>query len=570
MDVQDLVVRREALMQERRTWEADWSSLAQHFLPRKMRSLEVDGDVTNRGGALRKDILNNTGVLAMRDLAAGMHGGMTSPARPWFRLTLQDEDLAGYKPVRVWLDECQDRMRNFYHRSNFYNVIHMLYGELCTFGTGLMFELSDPHTGIRFVPLTVGEYVLDVDEHGRVDTVFRTIDMSVRQIVRRFGLDNVPDVIRRLFENPPKATVDRFQVIHAVLPRNDRNPDKLDGKNMAWASYYYLEARDGTKGGYGLRHPHLLSESGFKEFPGFGVRWDVTGQDVYGRSPGMDALNDVRQLQQMELSKIKALQKEVDPPMATPGNAKGLSLLPGAENYYDLQGAAGNQPIYPLLNLRPNIQNTQLAIKEVEQRIKEGLYNDLFKLLMGSDRRQITAREVAAKEEEKLILLGPVLERLHDELFIPLTDRTWNLMMEGNMFPEAPEEIQGMDIKVEFVSLLAQAQKMVATTAMDQFTTSILTYGQAIPELVDVIDPDKWADGYASILGVETDILRAQEDRDKVRAQRAQAQQQLAQAEQMKVAQSGAATAKTLSDTPVGGEQPNALDALLGSFGGGA
>lgn len=142
MDVKELVNRREALTNERRTWEADWKMLAQHFLPRKMRSLELDGTVTNRGG-LRTDILNNTGVLSMRDLAAGMHGGMTSPARPWFRLSLQDEEMANHKPVRAWLDDCQDRMRTIFHRSNFYNVIHSHYNELGTFGTGFLFELGD-------------------------------------------------------------------------------------------------------------------------------------------------------------------------------------------------------------------------------------------------------------------------------------------------------------------------------------------------------------------------------------------------------------------------------------------
>lgn len=569
MDVKELVNRREALTKERRTWEADWKMLAQHFLPRKMRSLELDGTVTNRGG-LRTDILNNTGVLSMRDLAAGMHGGMTSPARPWFRLSLQDEEMASYKPVRAWLDDCQDRMRTIFHRSNFYNGIHSHYNELGTFGTGFLFELGDKKSGIRFVPLTVGEYDLDTDGHGRVDTVFRTCDMTVRQIVRRFGYDKCPEVIQRLFDSPPKTSVDRFRVVHAVLPRNDRNPQKLDAKNMPWASYYYLEAHDGTTTGNGLQFPHLLAEGGFREFPGFGTRWDVTGQDVYGRSPGMDVLGDVLQLQQMEKSKLKALHKEVDPPMAVPAGLKGLSLLPGAENAYDLNGQTGGQPIYPLMNLRPQVQNTALAIKEVEDKIRRGLYNDLFKMLMGSDRRQITAREIAAKEEEKLILLGPVLERLHDELFMPLIDRTWNLMEEQNMLPPAPEEVQGQEIKVEFVSLLAQAQKMVATSAVDQFMGFIGTYAQFMPELLDAVDPDKMADGYASYLGVETDMLRAQEDRDKIRQAKAQMQQQAAAAEQAAQMQMGAQTAKTLAETPVQQQEANALDALLGSFGGGA
>lgn len=567
VDVKELAIRREALTQERRTWEADWQLLAQHFLPRKMRSLELQGDETNRGG-LRKDILRNTGILAMRDLAAGMHGGMTSPARPWFRLALQDEELAAFKPVRSWLDDCQDRMRTLFHRSNFYNVVHMVYGQLGTFGTGFTFLLEDQQAGIRFMPLTVGEYSLDIDENGRVDTIYRACPMTVRQIVRRFGYDKCPPVIQAIFNNPPKATVDRFTVVHAVFPRQDRNPQKLDSQNMPYASVYYLEAGEGSKTmGGGLQYPHLLAEGGFRSFPGFGPRWDVTGMDVYGNSPGMDVLGNVLQMQSMERSKLKALQKLVDPPMARPSGTKGLSLLPGAENIYDVSG--GNQPIYPILNIRPDTAGVMAALEDLKQEIQRGLYNDLFKLLMNSDRRQITAREVAAREEEKLILLGPVLERLHDELFMPMIDRTWELMLEQNMLPEAPQEVQGQEIKVEFISLLAQAQKMVATTAVDQFMGFVAVHSQVLPDLLDAVDPDKLADGYAGYLGIETDMLRAQEDRDKIRETRAQQIQQAQQAEQMAAMQAGAQTAKTMSETPMQQEQPNALDALLGGFGGG-
>ena len=211
---QELSQRHEALLSERTTWELDWKALAKYFLPRKCRVLESESNDTNKGG-LRTDVVDNTGILSMRDLAAGMHGGMTSPARPWFRLGLQDEELAGFRPVRSWLDDCQDRMRNVFHRSNFYNVVHMLYGELGTFGTGFMFALGDERTAVRFVPLTVGEYCLDTDEHGRVDTIYRVIPMTVRQLVRRFGYEKCPEVVRRIFDNPGK-TVDR-EAINAFL-----------------------------------------------------------------------------------------------------------------------------------------------------------------------------------------------------------------------------------------------------------------------------------------------------------------------------------------------------------------
>ena len=208
-------------------------------------------------------------------------------------------------------------------------------------------------------------------------------------------------------------------------------------------------------------------------------------------------------------------------------------------------------------------------MQQVQNQIKEGLFNNLFRLLMNSDRCQITAKEVAAREEEKLILIGPVLERLHDELFIPLVDRTFNLMVKQDLLPPWPKEIQGMPIKVEFVSLLAQAQKMVSTSAVDQFMGFIGAYAQGFPELLDIPDMDKAADGYADYLGLEADMLKSQDQRDQSRqakqkmAQQAQAQQTMDQLG------SAADTAKTLSDTQVASGEggPNALQALLSGLG---
>lgn len=566
-DVLDLARRHKALQEERRSWEPDWVSCAKQLLPRKCRILERSNTKTNSGG-LRTDIVDSTGIYAMRDQAAGMHGGMTSPARPWFRLGLQDELLEKRASVRAWLDEVQTRMYSLLHRSNFYNAVHHIYEELGTFGTSFLFELSDPRTGIRFVPLTVGEYCLDTDENGRVDTVFRTMDLTPRQLVRKFGYEKLPHYIQVEFDKPPLTTT-RHTIVHAVFPREDRNPQKLDGKNKPWASVYWLEPANNRSGSNDVSGSGyvLLSEGGFDEMPGFGPRWDVTGQDVYGRSPGMDVLPDCRMLQQMKISTLKAVHKEVDPPMVLQGLQKDADLMPGGQVFVD--GNAQGQAVYPALQVRPNLQNASLFIKEVQNQIKEGLFVNLFRLLMNSDRRQITAKEVAAREEEKLILIGPVLERLHDELFIPLVDRTFNLMITQDLLPPWPQEIQGMPIKVEFVSLLAQAQKMVATSGVDQYMGFIAMHSQAFPELIDAVHPDNVADGYASYLGIEADMIRPQEERDKIRQNRQQAIQAQKTQTALDQAAAAAGAAKTLSETPlgVGEDAPSALQALMSGLG---
>ena len=566
--VLDLVRRHDMLKDERESWEKDWVSCAKLFLPRKCRILERDSNQTNKGG-LRTDIVDSTGIYAMRDLAAGLHGGMTSPARPWFRLGLQDENLTKRAAVRSWLDEVQNRMRILLHRSNFYNAVHHCYEELGTFGSCFLFELPDPRSGVRFTPLTVGEYCLDIDEHARVDTVFRTLDLTARQIVRMFGWDSVPQYVQTDYERPARPTI-RYRVVHAIFPRDDCKPGKMDGKNKPFASVYWLEPTSSKSGNLGsnMSGYHLLSEMGFDELPGFGPRWDVTGMDVYGRSPGMDVAPDARMLQQMRISTLKALHKMVDPPVVSQGWLKNLDTLPGGQNYMDGQNTQG-QMVYPIFQVKPDLADASVYMQQVQNQIKEGLFNNLFRLLMNSDRRQITAKEVAAREEEKLILIGPVLERLHDELFIPLVDRTFNLMVKQDLLPPWPKEIQGMPIKVEFVSLLAQAQKMVSTSAVDQFMGFIGAHAQVFPELLDIPDMDKVADGYADYLGLEADMLKSQDQRDQSRqakqkmAQQAQAQQTMDQLG------SAADAAKTLSDTQMasGEGSPNALQALLSGLG---
>ena len=555
----ELNQRRAELERERQSWKRDWQDLSPYFLPRKCRFLE-DGERSNEGG-LRRGSLDSTGIYAMRDLAAGLHGGMTSPARAWFKLSLQNSELEGARDVRLWLDEVERRMRDILHRSNFYNAVHQVYEELATFGTAFMFEMPDTRTGVRFHTMTIGEYCIDADEHGRVDTVFRVMDMTLRQLVRKFGLDKLPEHLRHMWESQRNWN-ERFKVVHAVYPRDDRDPDKIDGKNKPWASVHYLDGPNSGHGSGGDTYPCFLSEGGYDEFPGFGVRWDVTGGDVYGRSPGMDTLPDCVLLQSMTTSMLKALHKEVDPPMVVAGKDKGVNLLPGGVTFVDPMQGQG-QGVYPAMQLRHNIQGTAAAIAQIQQQVREGLFNSLFRMLLNSDRRNITAREIAAKEEEKMVLIGPVLERMHDELLIPITNRTFNLMAAGNFLPPWPEEMGGQPIKVEFVSVLAQAQKMVGTGAIERYVGFIGQMAQMAPEVLDAVNPDKVADAYGEYLGVDAVIIRSQEERDQMREQRAQQQAQMQQQqEQMAATQMMMQGAQVLGQAKMG--QGSALDALIG------
>ena len=305
-----------------------------------------------------------------------------------------------------------------------------------------------------------------------------------------------------------------------------------------------------------------LKESGFLGFPGFGPRWDVAANDVYGRSPAMDALPDCRMLQQMGITTLKAIHKAVDPPMSVHAGLRsvGLDLTPGGINFVDSLPGQSQPVATPLLQVKPDLAQARSAMEAVQQQIRAGLYNDLFRLIL-EGRSKVTASEIAAREEEKLLLIGPVLERLHDELLIPLIDRTFRLMLALDMLPPCPPELSGRHLKVEFVSLLAQAQKLVGISATDQYLALTLKAASAWPEALDSVDVDNLLDNYAQSLGLPANLTRPREERARMRAGREEARQA---EQQLELLQKAADLGHTLADSglTVEGEKSSVLQVL--------
>lgn len=564
VDINKLNQRYQALRNERSPWDAAWRDLAEHFLPTKFRA---DSDSsTRKPEVLNKEIVDTTGILDMRTLAAGMQGGMTSPVRPWFRLTLEDEsDHTG--EIGAWLDDVTKRMQALLHRSNFYNASHSLYADLGTFGPGLLIETAD-WTGLHFKLIPAGEYVLDVDDNGTVDTFMYRLRMSARQIIQQFGEDKAPDAVKTAASSPAAVT-QFFDVVHAVFPRTDRIYGRLDAANMPYASVYWLGF--GESGG---GKPCVLRESGFKSFPAFAPRWDVTGNDKYGRSPAMDVLSDCRMLQQMGITTLKAMHKAVDPPVGVPVGlrSEGVDLTPGGLNYLDFTSNT-NGEIKPIQQIQAQIiEAAELKIQAVQQKIHDGLYADLFKMLMLNDRRNITATEIDAREREKLSMLGPVVERLDKELHSPLILRTFSLMEQFDALPPVPPSMQGAPLRVEFTSVLAQAQRMANTSPIDQTVAFVANVAPVRPEVTDIIDVEYTVRAYADALGAPAAMLRSEQDVQQIRQARAEAQAQAEQQAQAELAIEQASqlsgAAKNLGQTPLGADGQTAIDALVGGLGG--
>ena len=544
-----LYTRWGQLKTERATWISQWKEISDHLLPRSGRFFVQDRD---RGQKRHNNIYDSTGTKSLRVLAAGMMSGMTSPARPWFRLATNDPELNSYQPVKVWLDEVTQMMQSVFQKSNTYRALHSMYEELGAFGTAASIVLPDYKSVIHHYPLTIGEYCIATDYQGRVDTLYREFQKTVHEVVAEFGYKNVSPSVKNLYD---RGSLDQWiTIIHAIEPRSARDPSKLDAKNMAWSSCYCE---------VGAKNNQYLRESGFKEFPAICPRWGTSGGDIYGNSPGMEALGDIKQLQHEQLRKAQGIDYKTRPPLQVPTSMKNreIETLPGGISYVDAGGPAGG--IQTAFETTLDLSHLLQDIQDVRGRIQSSFYADLFLMLANQVDSRMTATEVAERHEEKLLMLGPVLERLQNEMLDPLIEMTFNRMLDAGIVPPPPPELEGQDLNVEFVSMLAQAQRAVGTNSIDRFVGTLGNIASFKPDVLDKLNTDKWADLYSDMLGVNPSLIVPADQVDALRQARAQQQQAAQQAEQMA---QGASAAKDLAGADTAGK--NALTDVTKMFSG--
>jgi hypothetical protein len=549
---QKYMKRWSMLRAERATWITDYYDLIDYISPMSGRFFYSD---VNKGNKVQraKKIYDSTAGRSRNVLAAGLMAGMTSPARPWFRLALADRRLMSRYAVKQWLEDVTELMRDVFSRSNTYRVLHQMYLELGAFGTASAVIMPDYENVIHLFPLTLGEYCLATNSKGQVDTVYREMQLTVGQLVDQFGYDACSLSVRQLYD---RANYDQWVLCqHVVEPRKGRDVTKADARNMRFKSCYY-------EVGGGADPNKMLGESGFKRFPALAARWNVTGNDVYGTGPGHDALPDIRQLQHEQLRKGQAIDYQTNPPLAVPATLKeaGVNRLPGGVQYVDTVGP--DNSIRTMFDVRLDLGALRESIVDIRERIRSHFYEDLFLMLANDTRSGITATEIAERHEEKLLMLGPVLERLHNELLDPLIDSTFERLVEAGVLPPPPPELRGVELNVEYVSMLAQAQRAVGLASYDRViaTVGAIAGAKQDASVWDKLDTDTLIDEYADGLGVPVKVLRSNEDVARTRADR-QAQQQAAQG--MAAAQSIADTAATASQV-----DPARIQDVMGLFSG--
>jgi hypothetical protein len=551
--------RWQALQTERLSWFDHYKDISQYLSPRTGRFL-ITGN--NIGSKKHNLIYDNTGTRSLRVLSAGLMAGMTSPARPWFRLGTSDPAMMKSSNVKIWLEAMGSLMRDIFAKSNTYRALHQIYEELSSYGTAANVCVPDFTDVLRHYPLTAGQYAIATDDRDEVDTLYREFQLTVSQIVGQFVKQPGGALDWSVCSTQIKNLYDRgmydtwVPVLHAIQPNADYDPQLRNNRSMKFSSCY-IETGANNEG-------RFLRESGYKRFPALCPRWMISGGDVMGSTcPGIEALGDIKQLQHAQLRKSQGIDYMVKPPVQAPPGMKGMEIdtLPGGVSYTDATAATGG--IKTLFDVKLELSPLLEDIQDVRQRVKQSFYEDLFLMLANDTTGEMTAREVAERHEEKMLMLGPVLERLQNELLKPLIDIAFDRIIETGIGPPVPKELQGMDVNIEFVSVLAQAQRAVGTSSVDRLLGTVAAIAQFKPEVVDKIDTDETIDRYADMLGVDPNLIVAD---DKVAAIRQDRAKQQAAAQAAQNAPAITQSAKNLAQAGPAGQ--NAVSDLINNFSG--
>lgn len=498
-----LIRRIKELYDARREYEERWKEIRDFQLP-FVGDFDNTADKTNPARRRDYKIAHGVAWQACQVFAAGIMSGLTPPSRQWFRFAYKRPDLNSNVDAMKVLDERQEIVAYVLAKSNFYNSVHSCYMEL-PFGQAPLAVFYDPQNGVRFQAMAVGTYALGVDGFGKVNTFARKYEMTLRQIIDCFGSENLPEKMRNLIDNENNLAK-KFVVNWLVEPNDDRLPDKIDKLNMPYRSVYWLDNSEANE---------YLYVGGFEEWAIPVARYLVSGLEPYGRGPGWFAEGDSKMLQLLKKDFLTAVELQIKPAMKGSAqllNNGGINLIPGGLTPVSDQT---NQFVEPLFNVNLNLNDAKEEIIRTEDSIKRAYSADLFLMLDNLDNNRMTAREVMERTQEKLQQLGPVTERMQDEFLTVIITRVYNLIERAGGFPPIPDELADViteqDIEVDYISPLAQAQKMSGLVNIEQGIAQVAQMAQIWPEVTKKIDPLNTISKYFEMLGAPAIMQRSNE-----------------------------------------------------------
>ena len=486
-----ICLRLKQLKAERENWENWWQQIAKYCVPRA-------AEITTRkesGTQYDADVYDSTARDSIKVFAAGLMGHLTSPSTPWFKLRTTDERIMEADGVRSFFSRAEKKIRSVFHDSNFYQQLHEFYIHIGTFGTAVFYSEEDVQDLIRYYSRPIREVYFEEDERGRLRSIYRVFELTALQAFEKWGTAAGKEVSKCIEK---KEYSKKFDFCHYSGPRDVRDPKKKDKKNMEIESVWLNIAEE-----------RKIDEGGFREQAFSVARFCKESQEKHGFSPAMDVLPDIKSANRGKYNMLRAAAKAIDPAILLPHEnfILPLDFNPAAVNYRQSgTGTSGDESI-EILGYKGDWNIGRDSLLDDREIIKRGFFVDLFLMLL--DRKKtMTATEVAERVQEKMFILGPVLGRLQTELLEPVITRTFNILLRNGHFGDVPQALlQASGYKIEYLGMLAKAQRMAEIKAIEGFLQIVAGIAQVDPKVVHKINGDMTVDEAADILGIDPKLL---------------------------------------------------------------
>lgn len=506
-----LLMRYQSLKNIRAPYLRIWSELVKYIVPYSGCFTPSD----KMGYRTQRYIFDPKAERCLDALVGGLSTYATPASLPWFRLVGGSEEYKYDHDAQTWLNQVQTIILDVLRKSNTYRSLHELYANLCVFGTAASVVYEDPQKVIHHHVLPLGSFCIQNNDKGEVAVLYREFVLTAAQAVAQFGIDKVSRVIKRAYELGNLEA--EFYFLHAIEPREDRDLSSSSNLDMEWASYYIELGAEGQG---------ILKESGFPYFPCIVPRWQVSGNEPYGISPAIKALPDIKQLMHATYRMYELVDNLVEPALQVPYSARQTPISLAAKSINFVPSTGTDQAIKPIVQSTGNIDVISQEIDKLHTRLEQGFYYDAFLMLQNFATTRKTAAEVYGLKEEKMAMLGPVVERLQQECQAPLIEIPYKILLRAGALPEPPAVLGGKSFDIDFEGLLAQSQKSVDINPTNQFLSAIQGLSASLPDVIDRIHPDGLVDVYANRYAVDRHLLRSVSEANEIRQARTQMQNQ--------------------------------------------
>lgn len=438
------IERMKRLETDRANFDEQYQDCADYAMPQNSQIISE-----RSSGEVLMDLFDTTAEESNIQLASGLYSFMFPTETRAFVLEIDDEELSKKDEIKQWLDQTTKTIHKYLISSTFREAFFEYLKSLGCFGTGCLYEEKGKKVVIVFINYFMRDIYIVRNSDGDVDTVYRRFKFSARQAAQEFGVENLGEKIRTAY-NSVSDMDKKFEFLHVVQPREERDTKADDPKNMPWSSEYI--SRDEQEFVEG-------AESGYEEFPYQVSVFDKDSLEDYGRSPTMKKLPDIRMAHELKRIRIKGWDKMVDPTMLVKddGSVWPLTTKPGGVVFY-----RDEKPEW--WEFKGNLSEINNAISETKEEIRKGYFVDLFDPLI--DKQNMTATEVQARVEQKLRFLTPIIGRLQSGLFNPMIQRVIGILGRQKKLPPMPEELVDVDFSVMYLGRLALALRTIETEGL--------------------------------------------------------------------------------------------------------